>query len=176
MVKNPSASAGDLCSISGSGRSPGEGNGSPLQYSCLENPMDSERILVVYSPWGRKESDTDQRQTFISLSLSIHSLPGLQGGVGEVQTDGKGSPRIPDRALWPHRQGWGCNWDGHLVCCVPPVCSGAARMFLRASKWQVQDSTPGLSGSKLGCYFYWVAGYPFPHTLCSFLSPIKTSS
>ena len=32
--------AGDLSSIPGSGRSPGEGNGKPLQYSCLENPMD----------------------------------------------------------------------------------------------------------------------------------------
>ena len=32
--------AGDLDSIPGSGRSPGEGNGNPLQYSCLENPMD----------------------------------------------------------------------------------------------------------------------------------------
>jgi len=31
---------GDLGSIPGSGRSPGEGNGTPLQYSCLENPMD----------------------------------------------------------------------------------------------------------------------------------------
>ena len=32
--------AGDLGSIPGSGRSPGEANGNPLQYSCLENPMD----------------------------------------------------------------------------------------------------------------------------------------
>ena len=32
--------AGDLGSIPGSGRSPGEGNGNPLQYSCLENPME----------------------------------------------------------------------------------------------------------------------------------------
>ena len=32
--------AGDLGSIPGEGRSPGEGNGNPLQYSCLENPMD----------------------------------------------------------------------------------------------------------------------------------------
>ena len=31
---------GDLSSIPGSGRSPGEGNGKPVQYSCLENPMD----------------------------------------------------------------------------------------------------------------------------------------
>ena len=35
-------SVGDLGSIPGLGRSPGEGNGNPLQYSCLENPMDGE--------------------------------------------------------------------------------------------------------------------------------------
>ena len=43
MVKNPSAKArdtGDVGLIPGSGRSPGEGKGKPLQYSCLENPMD----------------------------------------------------------------------------------------------------------------------------------------
>ena len=40
VVKNPSANAGNLGSISGSGRSPGGGNGNPLQYSCLGNPMD----------------------------------------------------------------------------------------------------------------------------------------
>ena len=43
MVKNPSVNAGDIRdtdSIPGSERSPGEGNGSPLQCTCLENPMD----------------------------------------------------------------------------------------------------------------------------------------
>ena len=40
MVKNPPANAGDVSSIPESGRSPGEGNGKPLQYSCLENLMD----------------------------------------------------------------------------------------------------------------------------------------
>ena len=40
MVKNLPANARDLGSIFGSGRSPGEGNGNPLQYSCLENAMD----------------------------------------------------------------------------------------------------------------------------------------
>ena len=38
--KEPACNAGDVGSIPGSGRSPGEGNGNPLQYSCLENPMD----------------------------------------------------------------------------------------------------------------------------------------
>ena len=44
MVKNPPANAGDIrnaSSIPGSGRSPGGGSGNPLQYSCLENPMDT---------------------------------------------------------------------------------------------------------------------------------------
>ena len=40
MVENPPANAGDLGPIPGLGRSPGEGNGYPLQYSCLENSMD----------------------------------------------------------------------------------------------------------------------------------------
>ena len=39
-VKASASNAGDPASIPGSGRSPGEGNGNPLQYSCLENPMD----------------------------------------------------------------------------------------------------------------------------------------
>ena len=38
--KKSACNVGDLGSIPGSGRSPGEGNGNPLQYSCLENPMD----------------------------------------------------------------------------------------------------------------------------------------
>ena len=40
VVKNLPASAGDMSSILGLGRSPGEENGNPLQYSCLGNPMD----------------------------------------------------------------------------------------------------------------------------------------
>ena len=39
----------------------GEGNGTPLQYSCLENPMDRDGSLVGCSPWGRWESDTTER-------------------------------------------------------------------------------------------------------------------
>ena len=49
--------AGDMGSIPKSGRFPGEGDGNPLQYSCLGNPMDRERSLEGYSPWGCKDSD-----------------------------------------------------------------------------------------------------------------------
>ena len=52
--------AGDLGSIPGLGRFSGEGNGNPLQYSYLENPMDGG----AWSPWGRKEQDTTEQLHF----------------------------------------------------------------------------------------------------------------
>ena len=57
MVKNLPANAADAGSIPGTGRFPGGGNGNPLQYSGLGNPMD-RRSLVGYSPWGHKKSQT----------------------------------------------------------------------------------------------------------------------
>ena len=51
---------GDPGSIPGSGRSPGERNGYPLEYSCLEDPH-GQRSLVGYSLWGRDKSDTTER-------------------------------------------------------------------------------------------------------------------
>ena len=50
MVKESAYNARDLGLIPGLGRSPGEGNGNPLQYSCLENPMDKWAWLVAYVP------------------------------------------------------------------------------------------------------------------------------
>ena len=47
---------GDLGSVPVLGRSPGEGNGNSLQYSCLDNNMDWG-ALVGYSPWSHKELD-----------------------------------------------------------------------------------------------------------------------
>ena len=60
--------AGDPGSIPGSGSSLGEGKGNPLQYSCLENPMDGG----AWCPWGHKESDTTER---------LHSLTAGSTGI-----------------------------------------------------------------------------------------------
>ena len=54
---NPLAKAGDMGSTPGSGRSPGEGNGNPLQYSCLGNPMDRGAWRATVHG-AAKESDT----------------------------------------------------------------------------------------------------------------------
>ena len=57
VVKNLPTNAGDAGSIPGLGRCPGEGNGNPLQYSCLENSMDRRAWwAAVYGV--AKESDT----------------------------------------------------------------------------------------------------------------------
>ena len=61
--KESTCNAGDLGSIPGSGRSPGEGNGNPLQYSCLENPMDR-------GAWRAADHRVAKSQTL----LSIHAL------------------------------------------------------------------------------------------------------
>ena len=62
--KESACNAGDLGSILGLGRSPGEVKGYPLQYSGLENSMDC--------PWGRKESHTTEQ---LSLTGEAGSLP-----------------------------------------------------------------------------------------------------
>ena len=51
-----SYNAGDTGSIPESGISPGEGNGYPLQYSCLENSMERGAWWATVSPWGHKQT------------------------------------------------------------------------------------------------------------------------
>ena len=58
--------AGDPSLIPGSGRSPGEGIGYPLQYSYLENPHE-HRSLAGYSAWGCKESDMTERLSTVQM-------------------------------------------------------------------------------------------------------------
>ena len=71
MVKNPPANAWDIRDagvISGLGRPPGEGNGTPLQYSCLGNAMDGGAWLG-YSPWGHKESGTTEATEYARMHI-----------------------------------------------------------------------------------------------------------
>ena len=57
MVRNVPANAGDVVSVPGWGRSPREGNGKVLQYSCLGNPVDRDSV-VGFSPWSLEELET----------------------------------------------------------------------------------------------------------------------
>ena len=60
--KESTCNMGDLGSVPGLGRSPGEGNGIPLQYSCLDN-LNGQRILAGYSTQGHIELDMTERLT-----------------------------------------------------------------------------------------------------------------
>ena len=77
MVKNLPANAGDrrdAGSISGLRTYPGEGNGNPLQYFCLENPQ-GQRSLVGCSPWGLKESDmteATEHKFYLKTTFEVH--------------------------------------------------------------------------------------------------------
>ena len=66
--KQSACNARDQGSIPGFGRSPGEGNGNPLQYSCLENSMDLS--LAGYSPLYQKELDTIGQLTLELINVS----------------------------------------------------------------------------------------------------------
>ena len=67
-VKNPPDNTGDMGSLPGSGSSPGEGHGNLLQYSCLENLMDSGAWLVVVHRVAKSQ---------IGLSNSTKSTKGV---------------------------------------------------------------------------------------------------
>ena len=133
---------GDLDSIPGLGRSPGEGHGNSLQYSCLENPH-GQRSLMGYSSWHCKESDmtgqlSTQHSTLSSLLLKtiIHVLLLLLRG------------QVMSNSLWPHElqhAGLPCisrnllklrpvEWvmlSNHLILCCPHLLPPSALPSLR---------------------------------------------
>ena len=74
MVKASAYNAGDLGLVPGLGRSPGEGNGSPLQYCCLENPMD--RGAWQAAVYGVAKSRTRLRDFTFTFTLSCALLVG----------------------------------------------------------------------------------------------------
>ena len=82
MGKASACNAGDLGSIPESERSPGEGNGNPLQYSCLENPMDSGAWQATVH--GVAKSRT-QLSDFTSLTAAIIAREVPNGGNPSIQ-------------------------------------------------------------------------------------------
>ena len=77
VVRNPPANAGDARDaglIPGSGRCPGEGNGYPLQYSCLENPMDRRAWWATVHGFSKKSDTTKHACTLSKNKLSAACL------------------------------------------------------------------------------------------------------
>ena len=107
MVKSPSAHAGDLRDVGlipGSGRSPGRQQGNPLQYSCLENPMDREAWRATV----RRVSKSRTRLRW----LSIHRW--IQHAIQDCIQEGLPSFSICIQSSFADFVKWCYEINGHL--------------------------------------------------------------
>ena len=115
-VKESACNTGDLSLIPGLGRSFGGGHGNPLQYSCLENPVDR-------GAWGLKESDTTERRSLLlcprylisevcsDKCLSFTTLDRFSSRkIQHGSTDGKHSIRRNDRLFTQTALGLDHHW------------------------------------------------------------------
>ena len=98
LVKNPPASAGtqDAGSVLGSGRSPGEGNGNPPQYSCLENSM-------VSGAWRATVHVVAKSRTRLSMHTHTPNKTRKSGGEGGLR-GAMGEARAGERKQGPDRR------------------------------------------------------------------------
>ena len=99
-VKASACNEGDPSSVPGSGRFPGEGNGNPLQDSCLE--FHGWKNLVGYSPWGCKESDTTERLYFY-FHLPTVQQAGCSPGINTTNLPTSPPPHLPNTVAAPNQ-------------------------------------------------------------------------
>ena len=126
VVKNPSANAGDTGLIPGSGRSPGRGNGNPLQYSCLENPMDrgAWRATVHGVQRVRYGWVTEHYQEcliWLCRAVMTGEEKAWRAHISSLSVSPELSHGIPTYFLWPRMNHMSPTWlQGNLG----NVCSG----------------------------------------------------
>ena len=108
-VKASASNARDPGSIPGSGRSPGEGNGNPLQYSCLENPMDGETQQVTVHGVTRVRYDLATKPTRASLvAQTVNNLPAMRET--RVRSPGQEEPLEGGMATHSSPLAWRTPW------------------------------------------------------------------
>ena len=114
------ANAGDVSSVPGSGRCPGEGNGNPLQCSCLGNPMNRGAW------WASVHGDSPGKNTGVGCHALLQGdLPtqGLNPGLQHYrqilyQLSHQGSPRTLQWVAYPFSRGSSQPWDRTQVSCI----------------------------------------------------------
>ena len=153
--KNLPAKAGDAGSVPGLGRSPGEGNGNSLQYSCLANPMDG-RTQVDYNPWGltkvKLDLVTNQQLCLWLERLSFLKMSYVQAqSLSHVQLLWDPTDCSPPRFFCP----WDLPDKNTGVCCHFPLqgiflTQGSNLPLLH---WQADFFTTVPPGKPLRCWF-----------------------
>ena len=110
MVKNPSANAEEIRDaglIPGSGRSPGEGHSNPVQYSCLENPVDSGAWQVTV----HRITKSQTRSKPLSMLACMHATSGW----GSLAILGSGGD-FQELGYHPLLNLYGQPWNCHGTC------------------------------------------------------------
>ena len=116
--KESACNAGDPGSIPGLGRSPGEGNGNPPQYSWLENPMDTGAWQAIVYGISRVGHDLATKPPFKPPPYITYSIFGVIIGTsaGHLRGFGGGCPDCPSRGP--------VSWDSvSLNCVIQPVAT-----------------------------------------------------
>ena len=110
--KESACNAGDLSSIPGLGRSLGERNGDPVQFSCLEIPMDRGRSLAGYSLWTRQSQTQLSDSTTEKWNLKYDTSELIY----EAETDSQ-TQRTDQWLPRGRRSGRGVNWEFEVSSC-----------------------------------------------------------
>ena len=122
--KESTCNVGDLGLIPGLGRSPGGGHGSPLQYSCLENPH-GQRSPAGCSPWGPKESGTTEWLTTTQRMLCYACI--FIWGFLEMEKSSSPTRIDPMELFQVLRGRWKRSLrQGSCLTQLPPVLSASA--------------------------------------------------
>ena len=148
VVKDPLANVGDIRDVGlipGLGRSPGEGNGNPSQYSCLKNPMERgawwATVHRVAKSWtqlkglNHHHKDTKQQNAASSMLVKLRCVRDIKTGM--CVFDSHPSDAAYPRYCFP----WRWCWTSHL-----PAASEES--LLLVSIFTAQQQHQGLSGSK----------------------------
>ena len=178
LVKNPAASAGDAGSIPGLGRSPGEGNGNPLQCSYLENPMDrgagglqsigSQRVghnWATKQQFGFKEMTGRHNSDWLEMPSLFQFGMAFCLGVMEMKASLMHAPLARD---WVAPLGWfvhlgGFLWASTLAMLLPELKQPGA------SCWNPCEQPGAFTCS----WFSLAGGFKTPFYLSFFFSSSK---
>ena len=147
VVKNPPANVGYMGLIPGSGRSPGGGNGNPLQYSCLENPMDRGAWQAPQGPAGHLKALCLLLKSKVNSEILKAIAPGditrlrgsHMGNLEQVGSRGRTSlpPHIPGGiAVWCQIEvdGKKMFFQSTLLLCLPSSLSFPQLAFEAVAK------------------------------------------
>ena len=168
-VKNPPVNAGDAGSNLELGRSPGEGNGNPLQYSCLENHH-GQRSLVGCSPRGLKRVTEHTHTHTHTLDFRHHWCRN-----GACSCLRSWDPLLPSGPLSPSSPDTDTTHPGPSSVHGHHACMRADSLLGPALRWSPSSPTPTPAPLEQGGSRQWRAG-GFPPTLASATPPPCTDT